>query len=59
MEKYLERIIRVALADARAAGLDYPGQAHKAVREVRQTRPDLTDNEVYDAVDRVSWEVSA
>ncbi|MFQ6018890.1 MAG: hypothetical protein ACE5KF_11945 [Kiloniellaceae bacterium] len=57
MVTHLERVIRLALADARAAGLDYPGQTYQAVRELLQTRPDLTDSEAQEAVDRVRWEV--
>lgn len=59
MDAHLERLIRLALADARAAGLDYPGQTYRAVREVMQTRPDLSDLEAYEAVDRVHWEIPA
>ena len=59
MDAHLERVIRTALAEARAAGLDYPGQTNRALREVMQTRPDLTDIEAYKAVDRVHWEIPA
>lgn len=59
MERYLERLIRTALADARAAGLDHPGQTRRAVSEVLRTRPDLTDNDLYEAVDRLRRENSA
>lgn len=59
MDTHLERVIRAALAEARAAGLDYPGQTNRALREVLQTRPDLTDSEAYKAVDRVHWEIPA
>ena len=59
MESHLERVIRLALADARAAGLDYPGQTHRAIREILQARPDLTDSEAFKAVDRVRWDLPA
>jgi hypothetical protein len=59
MDTHLVRVIRTALAEARAAGLDYPGQTNRALREVMQTRPDLTDFEAYKAVDRVHWETPA
>lgn len=59
MERYLERLIRSALADARAAGLDYPCQDRRAVQEILRSRPDLSDSELYAAVDRVRWEISA
>ena len=56
MERHLERVIRTALADARAAGLDYPGQTNRVIRELLQTRPDLSDIEAYRAVDQVRWD---
>jgi len=56
MGTHIERVIRAALADARAAGLDYPGQTNRVVRELLQARPDLTDIEAYRAVDQVRWE---
>ncbi len=56
METHIERVIRAALADARAAGLDYPGQTNRVIRELLQARPDLTDIEAYRAVDQVRWE---
>ncbi len=56
MERHLERVIRTALADARAAGLDYPGQTNRVIRELLQARPDLSDIEAFRAVDRVRWE---
>jgi hypothetical protein len=59
MERYLERVIRSALADARAAGLDYPGQTNRVVRELQQARPDLTDIEAFRAIDEVRWDLTA
>lgn len=53
MERHLERIIRRALGEARAAGLDYPGQTNRAIRDIRRSRPDLTDAEAIEAIDRV------
>ena len=59
MDTHLERVIRLAVAEARAAGLDDPGQSYRAVRELRRTRPDLSDSEAVKAVDRVRWEAPA
>lgn len=59
MERHLERVIRTALADARAAGLDYPGQTNRVIRELLQARPDLSDIEANRAVDQVRWETPA
>ncbi len=57
METYLERLIRVALVEARAAGLDYLGQNNRALSEVMRMRPDLTDTEALTAVDRVHRDI--
>jgi hypothetical protein len=59
MERHLERVIRTALADARAAGLDYPGQTNRVVRELQLARPDLSDIEAFRAIDQVRWETTA
>jgi|GEM_PF-3590736 len=56
MERHLERVIRTALADARSAGLDYPGQTNRAIRELLRARPDLSDIEAFRAIDQVRWE---
>ncbi|MEE8505670.1 MAG: hypothetical protein V3S40_05530 [Kiloniellales bacterium] len=57
METYLERLIRTALVEARAAGLDYPGQTNRALSEVMRMRPDMTDTEALTAVDRVHRDI--
>ena len=53
MDTPLERIIRQALADARAAGRDYLTQTELAVRTVVKARPDLTASDVLSAVKRI------
>ena len=58
VEGYLERLIRRALNEARAAGLDQPGQSWQAMREVRRVRPDLSETDAQAAVDEVLWERS-
>jgi len=55
MERHVERVIRTALADARAAGLDYSGQTNRVIRELLRARPDLSDTEANRAVDQVRW----
>lgn len=57
METHLERLIRTALAEARAAGLDYPGQTYRAMSEVMRLRPDMTDTDALKAVDRVHRDI--
>ncbi len=59
MERHLERIIRRALGEARAAGLDYPGQTNRAIREILRSRPDLTDAEAIKAIDQVRQDLPA
>ena len=49
----LTRIIRRVTADARAAGLDYLGQAQQAVAVVRAVRPDIAASEAMTLVERV------
>ncbi len=53
MDKSLERIIRQALEDARAAGRDHLTQTEEAVRAVRQARPDMTASDALAAVEMV------
>ncbi len=53
MDESLERIIRRALADARAAGRDYLTQTEEAVRAGHEARPDLTASEVLAQVRRL------
>ncbi len=57
METYLERLIRTALVEARAAGLDYLGQNNRALSEVMRMRPDMTDTEALTAVDLVQRDI--
>ena len=57
METYLERRIRAALIEARAAGLDYPGQTNRVLSEVMRMRPDMTDSDALRAVDRVHRDI--
>lgn len=52
MDTSLERIIRQALKDARAAGKDYLTQTELAVRAVVNARPDLTSSDALTAVRR-------
>jgi hypothetical protein len=52
MDQSLERIIRRALADARAAGRDHITQTEEAVRAGHEARPDLTASEVLAQVRR-------
>ncbi len=53
MDESLERIIRCALAEARAAGRDYLTQTEEAVRAGCEARPDLTASEVLAQVRRL------
>ncbi len=53
MDESLERIIRRALADARAAGRDSLTQTEEAVRAARNARPDLTASEILATVRRL------
>ena len=59
MERHLERVIRRALGEARDDGLDYPGQTHRAIREILRSRPDLTDTEARAAIDHVRRDLTA
>ncbi len=52
MDPDLERVIRQALADAKAAGKDYQGQTETAVRAVLQARPDMTASDALVAATR-------
>ncbi len=56
MDPDLENVIRQALADAKAAGKDYLSQTEKAVRAVRQARPDMTASDALVAVNLVRRE---
>ena len=53
MDEGIERIIRRALEEARAAGRDHLTQTELAVRAVRQARPDMTASEALAAVELV------
>jgi hypothetical protein len=53
MDKSVERIIRRALEDARAASRDYLTQTEEAVRAGHEARPDLTASEVLAIVRRL------
>ena len=53
MDKRIERIIRRALEEARAAGRDHLTQTELTVRAVRQARPDMTASDALAAVDLV------
>ncbi len=53
MDPDLERVIRRALADAKAAGKDYQGQTETAVRAVLRARPDMTASDARAAVSLV------
>ncbi len=53
MDPDLDKLIRHALDDARAAGKDYLMQTEIAVRAVRQVRPDMTAPEALTAVEVV------
>ena len=53
MDDDLQRVIRQALYDARAAGRDHLTQTEEAVRAVLQERPDMTASEALTAVDLV------
>ncbi len=53
MDPDLERIIRQALADAKAAGKDYQGQTETAIRAVLQARTDMTASDALVAVNLV------
>jgi len=50
MDKSIERIIRRALEDARAAGRDHLTQTQLAVEAVRNARPDMTASDALAAV---------
>ena len=55
MEKYygLENVIRQAIADAWAEGMDYTGQTGRAVQIVMAIRKDLRAPEAMHLVNRV------
>ena len=53
MDKSIERIIRRALEDARAAGRDHLTQTQLAVEAVRNARPDMTASDALAAVEMV------
>ncbi len=53
MDKSVERIIRRALAEARAAGRDHLTQTQLAVEAVRNARPDMTASDALAAVELV------
>ena len=53
MDPDLDKLIRQALDDARAAGKDYLTQTELAVRAVRQVRPDMTASAALTAVEVV------
>ena len=53
MDPDLESVIRLALADALAAGRDHMSQTMIAVQAVQQARPDLTAADALAAVNMV------
>ena len=53
MDPDLESVIRLALADALAAGRDHMSQPMIAVQAVQQARPDLTAADALAAVNMV------
>ncbi len=53
MDPSIENVIRQALTDARAAGLDHLTQTEEAVRAVLKARPDMTAPEALTAVRRI------
>ena len=53
MDPDLESVIRLALADALAAGRDHMSQTMIAVQAVQQARPDLTAADALAAVNIV------
>jgi len=56
MHRDLENVIRQALRDAEAAGLDQLGRLQYAGRAVRRVRPDMNASEVLDAVQLIHQE---
>ena len=53
MDPDLERVIRQALAEAKAAGKACQGQTETAVRAVLQARPNMTASDALVAVNLV------
>ncbi len=51
VERYLERVIRRTILDAKLSGKDYPTQNEVAAHTVRRIRPDMTTSEAMAAVD--------
>ena len=56
MHRDLENVIRQALRDAEAAGLDQLGRLQYAGRAVRRVRPDMNASEALDAVQLIHQE---
>ena len=53
MDRGLENVIRHAIANARAVGRDYHGQAEEAARTVCMIRPDMTVSEALSLIESV------
>ncbi len=53
MDEDLANIIRQALDEAKAAGRDHTGQTERAVRRVRELRPDMTATDTLNAINLV------
>ncbi len=51
VDRYLERVIRRTILDAKLSGKDYPTQNKVAAHTVRRIRPDMTASEAMAAVD--------
>ncbi len=51
VDRYLERVIRRTILDAKLSGKDYPTQNEIAAHTVRRIRPDMTASEAMAAVD--------
>lgn len=51
LPKDLDRLIRDAVSQARASGLDSTGAARRAAQAVRAARPDLTPDEAWSLVE--------
>ena len=56
MNPDLDNVIRQALGDAHAAGIDHIGQTVVAVQAVQLARPDMTDADVLAAINLVQQE---
>ncbi len=53
MDEDLANIIRKALDEAKATGRDDTGQTERAVRKVRELRPDMSATDALNAINLV------